>query len=61
MIFALSEEHGIEHYEIFDKSVDKNKFSDYLLNLRRSNQFDRIAVFFDNLMVHKTELVKSKL
>lgn len=61
IIFAISEEKGMEHHEIFEKSVNQEKFADYLLGLRRDNQFDRIALFFDNLMVHKTKTVQEKL
>lgn len=61
LIFAISEERGIEHYQIFEKSVNQTKFCDYLLNLRRSNQFEKIAVFLDNLTAHKTISVKEKL
>ena len=61
MIFAVSDENGIEHCEVLEKSINKEKFTEYLLHLRRANQFDRIAVFFDNLMVHKTDLVQKKL
>ena len=61
LIFAISEEKGVEYYQVFEKSVDQNKFSEYLLNLRRSTQFEKIAIFLDNLMVHKTISVKEKL
>ena len=29
--------------------------------MRRANEFQRIAIFFDNLSVHRTRLVKEKL
>ena len=37
LIFAISEEKGIEYYQIFEKSVNKEKFTEYLLSLRRAN------------------------
>jgi len=58
LIFAISEEGGLEHYQIFEKSVTGAKFKQYLLNLRRANEFQRIAIFMDNLQVHKTKAVK---
>ena len=61
LIFAISEEKGIEHSEVFEKSVNKEKFTEYVLGLRRVNQFDRIAVFLDNMSVHKSHVVKDKL
>ena len=33
----------------------------YLLGLRRANQFEKIAIFLDNLSSHKTLNVKEKL
>ena len=61
LIFAISEEKGVEHYQIFDFSVDQFKYMEYLGNLRRANQFKRIAVFADNLTAHRTTSVKEKL
>ena len=61
LIFAISEEKGIEYSEVFEKSVNKEKFTEYVLDLRRFNQFDRIAVFLDNMSVHKSNVVKDKL
>ena len=37
LIFAISEEQGVEHYQIFDFSVDTPKFIDYVINLRQRN------------------------
>jgi len=37
LIFAISEEKGIEYYQIFEKSVNKEKFTEYLISLRRAN------------------------
>ena len=57
----MSRENGLEYSQLFEKSVDQNKFIEYLVNLRRKNPFDRIAIFMDNLRVHKTTTVKDKL
>ena len=61
LIFAVSEERGVEHHQIFEKSVNKEKFTEYILGLRRANQFERIAVFLDNLSVHRAHDVREKL
>ena len=60
LIFAMSEEKGIEYHETHLKSIDKHKFSDYLVNLHKRNPFDRIAIFADNITFRKTELVRTK-
>ena len=30
----ISEEQGVEHYAIYQKSIDQEKFSEYILKLR---------------------------
>ena len=61
LILAISEENGLEHYQIFEKSVNAQKFKKYLLSLRRANEFQRMAIFMDNLQVHKTNAIKKVL
>ena len=61
LIFAMSAEKGVEEYAIYQDSINQNKFAEYLVKLRRANEFQRIAIFFDNLSVHRTRLVKEKL
>ena len=61
LILAISEERGIEHTQIFDKSVNKEKFIEYLINLRSANPFERIAIFMDNMSVHRANLVRDKM
>ena len=34
LIFAISEEQGVEHYQIFDFSINTQKFIEYVVNLR---------------------------
>ena len=58
LILAISEKKGLEHYQIFEKSVNGAKFKEYLLNLRRENEFERVAIFLDNLSAHKSKAVK---
>ena len=58
---AISEEHGIEHTQIFEKSVNTEKFLEYISRLRATSPFDLIAIFMDNMTVHKTIVVKDKL
>lgn len=58
LIFAISEENGVEYNQVFEKSVNTEKFLEYLDKLRAANPFDRIACFMDNMSVHRTNLVK---
>ena len=61
LVLAISKENGVEHYDIYDKSVDQKKFEDYLDNLYIANKHDKLAIFMDNLSVHKTTSIKMKL
>ena len=61
LILAVSEENGLEYNQLFDKSVNKEKFIEYLINLRNANLYKRIAIFMDNLSVHKAVLVREKM
>ena len=57
LILAISEEDGLEYSQIFEKSVDHIKFIEYLEKLRARNPFQRLAIFMDNLRVHKMHVV----
>ena len=61
LIFSISEEDGLEHFKIYDRSVDTEKFMEYLDELHKKNKQDSIALFADNLSVHKSLLVREKL
>lgn len=61
LILAVSEENGLEYNQLFNKSVNTEKFIQYLVNLRNANLYQRIAIFMDNLSVHKTLLVRAKM
>lgn len=61
IIFAISAERGVEHHEVHQQHINREIFSQYIVNLRRKNQFQKIALFLDNLSVHKAQLVQMKL
>ena len=61
LILAISIENGLEHYQIFEKSVNYQKFIEYLDELYIENKHSSIAIFADNLSVHKTPNVMMKL
>ncbi len=59
VLSAISTEKGQEHFKIFDKSVNVQKFKQYLQELREKNGEEKIALFLDNLSAHRSE--KSKV
>ena len=61
LIFAISEENGLEHYRIYKKLIDYEKFNEYLDELYVANKHDNIAIFLDNLKVHLKHEVTMKL
>ena len=62
LIFACSLEKGVEHCQIYPKSVNAVKFIEYLRNLRASERTARrIFLFMDNLAVHKTKDVRAEM
>ena len=62
LLSGISLERGQEHYRIFPKSVNTEKFHEYLTELRalNSNGADKIALFMDNLRVHVSSTDKMK-
>ena len=60
VVATVSERRGVELTMQFEKSVNQKKFRDYLLKLRNLYPFRRIALVLDNLMVHKTNMIKKK-
>ena len=61
LILAISEEGGLEHYDIYKKGFNEEMFEDYLNNLYIANKHHRIAVFMDNCSSHKTTNIKLKM
>ena len=52
LLAAISRKNGLEHCQIFQDSVDTDKFLEYLDNLRSANPEAKIAIFMDNLSAH---------
>ena len=46
---------------MYDKSINIPKFLEFLDKLRRNTFVDDIAVFFDNLSVHRSAVVKERM
>ena len=57
VVAVVSLEGALEHYEIYEKSVNTDSFLDYLKSLREHCE-DKIALFLDNLRVHHSTRVK---
>ena len=55
---GISKEKGWEYYRIYPKSVNTERFLDYLKGLREANGDDKICIFMDNLSVHTSEKTK---
>ena len=47
--------------QYFDKSVNTDKFCQYLTRLREKNKGRRIALFMDNLRVHTSMISRNKM
>ena len=60
LILAISEENGLEHYDIYKKGFNEIMFADFLDNLYVANKNTKIALFMDNVSSHKTERIKMK-
>ena len=61
LVLAISYENGVEHYEIFKKCIDENRFMSYLDDLSIANKHHKVALFMDNLSSHKTLKVRMKM
>ena len=61
LLAGVSKEKGIEHFRIFEKSVNKEKFQEYVDGLRAANPDDKICIFMDNLSSHTSEKSKERM
>ena len=53
-IIAISREYGLDHIEVFDFSVNKQKYKIFLQNLRDKYPFLDMHLVMDNLSLHKS-------
>ena len=58
---AISEKNGVDMIMNFEKSVNADKFVEFLTRLRQKYPFEKMALFMDRLMVHRSKKVKSKM
>ena len=61
VLASISKEKGLEHYRIFDNSVNIPKFKEFLQELRENNGDEKIALFMDNLSAHKSEKSRAEM
>ena len=61
MLAGISKEKGVEHFQIFNFSVNTERFIDYLQGLRSANENDQICIFMDNLGVHTSDDSKAEM
>ena len=54
ILLAVSREYGVDHVEVFPKSINKVKFKAFLENLRSKYPFEDIILVMDNLSLHKS-------
>ena len=57
-IAGISYQHGLVNWRNFDKSVNTDKFIEYLKILNNRFQNKKLALFMDNLRVHHTIRVR---
>ena len=61
VIVAASVENGIEHYMTFHRSVNKAKFRLFLDEMKETAPPGLVTIVMDNLKLHSSEAVKSKM
>ena len=54
----MTEEHGIDHCQIYPHAINANDFLSYLKALRAKHGKRPISLFMDRLNVHKANKVK---
>ena len=55
---TVSAEQGLEQYDIYDRAIDQQDFIAHLEQLRKSNGKRNLAIYFDQLNVHRCKEVK---
>ena len=61
LLCGISKEKGVEHFRVFENSVNIDKFIEYIDFLRATNRDDKIALFMDNLSAHTAERSKEAM
>ena len=61
LLCGISKDAGIEHFKMFPKSVNKEKFIEYCKELRHANPDKKICLFMDRLGAHKCDWSKEEM
>ena len=61
LLAGISKEKGVEYCQVFDFSVNTERFIEYLDNLRQANPDVKIALFLDNLSAHRSDKAKAAM
>ena len=61
LLCGISREKGIEHFRIFQDSVNIDKFLEYLKGVKEANQEEKVCIFMDNLSSHTSERAKTAM
>ena len=54
VLAGVSKDRGLEHFQIFERSVNIPKFIEWLDKLRAKIGSDKMLLFLDNLSVHRS-------
>ena len=60
-IAAISWQRGVDYVILFKKSVNRDKFKIFLQGVRDKFPFDDIALYMDNLSVHKSKEITERM
>ena len=55
LLLGISQDKGIDHYIIEPKSITDESFAKYLKAVHKQAKGRRLALFMDNMKVHKSE------
>ena len=55
LLMSISKENGVEPWRIYKKSVNTDKFCQYLQMVRDRHPDQSLSIFMDNLNVHKSK------
>jgi transposase len=61
LLAAVSKEGGLEASVIFEKSVNSQRFIEFLNEIARLHEGSKVSIFMDNLAVHHSKMVQAHM
>ena len=61
LLCGISKEKGLEHFQVFENSVNVEKFQEYLTQLRAATGQEKVCIFMDNLSAHTSDKAKDSM